>query len=218
MKVVQFYFDPISPYVWLAYHQLYRIKEKFEVQFDYIPVLFAGLLNAHQNKGPAEIPAKRVHTLTDTMRWALYYGLEYKSPPAHPFNPLKPLRVCLAVDDAAKKEKVVGDLLDATWSKGLDITQESTLLALLKVHDLDAAAILQKAESPEIKQVLRDNTERAIQRGVFGVPTFIVDQELFWGHDRLLLLDRYLEGELAINKDYLEELLQRPRAADRPQR
>ncbi|MEZ4750282.1 MAG: DsbA family protein [Bdellovibrionota bacterium] len=82
-KSVVFYFDPISPYSWLASNQIPEIEARLPIQFDYVPVLFAGLLNAHGQKGPAEIAAKRRYTMTDAMRWASKLGLSFEGPPAH---------------------------------------------------------------------------------------------------------------------------------------
>ena len=92
-KPVYFYFDPISPYAWLAWHRCQPLIG--ENRLIPRPVLFAGLLGAHGTKGPAEIPAKRHYTFLDVQRWACVYGLTLRGPPAHPFNPLAPLRLSL---------------------------------------------------------------------------------------------------------------------------
>jgi 2-hydroxychromene-2-carboxylate isomerase len=126
MKQVDFYFDFISPYVWLASHQLGEVRECTAAKFRFVPVLFAALLD-HQNLGPAEIAAKRRYTFQDAQRWAVYLGLEFKSPPAHPFNPLKPLRVASAIDDDGVREALAVRLLDAAWSEGRDITSDSVV-------------------------------------------------------------------------------------------
>jgi 2-hydroxychromene-2-carboxylate isomerase len=93
IKRVDFYFDFASPYVWLASHQLAEVRERTGAKFRFVPVLFAALLDHHTSLGPAEIPAKRRYTFQDAQRWAVYLGLKFTSPPAHPFNALKPLRV-----------------------------------------------------------------------------------------------------------------------------
>jgi 2-hydroxychromene-2-carboxylate isomerase len=95
-KVVRFYFDPISPFVWLATKQIDRI-ESTGVQVEMEPVLFAAMLNANGQKGPAEIPSKRELTFRDVMRLADAQGLEFVGPPGHPFNPLPGLRMATVV-------------------------------------------------------------------------------------------------------------------------
>jgi 2-hydroxychromene-2-carboxylate isomerase len=213
MKQVEFYFDYVSPYAWLAAHQLGGMRES--ATFRFVPVLFAGLLDHHSNVGPAEIPAKRRYTFMDAQRWAVHLGLQFRSPPAHPFNPLKSLRVTTAVVDDGDREALSLRLLDAAWSEGRDITADSVVAEIANGIDLDATALLARAQTDEIKQRLRRQTESAVAAGVFGVPSFVVDGEIFWGNDRLHFLQAHLQGKLATDKAKMEEILARPRAADR---
>jgi 2-hydroxychromene-2-carboxylate isomerase len=215
MRQVDFYFDFVSPYAWLAAHQIGEVRDCTAATFRFVPVLFAGLLNHHSNLGPAEIPAKRRYVFQDAQRWAMHLGLEFKAPPAHPFNPLKPLRVTSAVDNDALREALAVKLLDAAWSEGKDITLDAVAYAAADGVGLDGKALLQKAQSEEVKQKLRLQTENAIAAGVFGVPSFLVDGEIFWGADRLHFLKAYLQGKLATDTTALEAILARPRAADR---
>ncbi len=215
MRQVEFYFDFVSPYAWLAAHQLGAVRDCTGVKFRFVPVLFAGLLDRHANVGPAEIPAKRRYTFADAQRWAVHLGLEFKSPPAHPFNPLKPLRVTSAVDDDGEREALSRRLLDATWSDGQDITADTVVEQIADNMGLDGKALLASAQSEGIKQRLRQQTDTAVAAGVFGVPTFVVDGEVFWGNDRLPFLQAYLQGKLRTDKTKMEEILARPRAADR---
>jgi 2-hydroxychromene-2-carboxylate isomerase len=212
---VDFYFDFVSPYPWLASHQLGELRECTAVKFCFVPVLFAALLDHHSNMGPAEIPAKRRYTFQDAERWAVHLGLKFKSPPAHPFNPLKPLRVTSAIDRDDLRELLAVRLLDAAWSEGRDITSDIVISEVADSVDLNGRELLEKARTLEIKERLRLQTERAIQAGVFGVPSFVVNGELFWGNDRLHLLKEYLQGRLPTDKAKVEEILSRPRAADR---
>jgi 2-hydroxychromene-2-carboxylate isomerase len=215
MKQVDFYFDFISPYVWLASHQLGEVRECTAAKFRFVPVLFAALLDHHSSLGPAEIPAKRRYTFQDAQRWAVYLGLEFKSPPAHPFNPLKPLRITSAIDNDDLREALAVRLLDAAWSEGRDITTDSIVHEVTDSMGLNGKGLLGKSHTDEIKQRLRLQTESAIQAGVFGVPSFVVDGEIFWGNDRLQFLKAYLQGKLPTDKAKVEEILARPRAADR---
>src|SRR5215470_5672286 len=145
MKQVDLYFDFVSPYVWLASHQLGEVRECTAAKFRFVPVLFAALLDHHSNLGPAEIPAKRRYTFQDAQRWAVYLGLEFKSPPAHPFNPLKPLRVTSAVDDDDLREALAVRLLDAAWSEGRDITSDSVVYEIANSMRLNGKELLGKA-------------------------------------------------------------------------
>jgi 2-hydroxychromene-2-carboxylate isomerase len=215
MKEVDFYFDFVSPYAWLAAHQLGAVRDCTAATFRYVPVLFAGLLDHHANVGPAEIPAKRRYTFVDAQRWAMHLGLEFRSPPAHPFNPLKPLRVTSAVADERAREALAVALLDAAWSAGRDITSDAVIKEVAGSAGVDGSALLRAAQSDEIKRRLRQQTEDAVAAGVFGVPTFVVDSEIFWGNDRLPFLQAHLQGRLTTDMAKTEEILARPRAADR---
>jgi 2-hydroxychromene-2-carboxylate isomerase len=215
MKEVDFYFDFVSPYAWLAAHQLEKMRDCTAVKIRFVPVLFAALLDQHSNVGPAEISAKRRYTFQDAQRWAVHLGLPFESPPAHPFNPLKPLRATSAIENDGPREALAAKLLDAAWSEGRDITSDNVIAETAERIGLDGRELLASSQSEEIKQRLRGQTERAVAAGVFGVPTFVVDGELFWGNDRLPFLQAYLQGRLSPDKEKIEEILGRPRAADR---
>lgn len=215
MRTVRFYFDVISPYVWLAWTQISEVEKRTGARFDLQPVLFAGLLQAHGNKGPAEIPSKRVHLVQDITRWAITLQRPYVGPPAHPFNPLKAQRMCAALDDLDERQRLAGALLVGTWENGRDLMNDAELRAIADSVNLDGSALLAAAEDPAVKERLRTNTERALAEGVFGVPTFLIDDQIFWGNDRLGFVETYLNGGLRIDKAELEERLARPRAADR---
>lgn len=192
-RLVQCYVDPVSPYVWLALHDLGRIEgDGVEVVLE--PVLFAGLLNAHGNIGPAELPAKRRYLFRDVMREAARRGLRFAGPPGHPFNPLTALRMCTALPDAAERRRLFLALVDACWADGDDIADAATLVRLADGVGFDGQALLALAATPAIKQQLIDATARAVEAGVFGVPTFRLGDELFWGGDRLESLSWRLSG------------------------
>jgi 2-hydroxychromene-2-carboxylate isomerase len=213
MQRVDFYFDFISPYAWLATHQFGKIRECTGAEFRFVPVLFAALLDHHTNVGPAEIAAKRRYTFQDAQRWAAHLGLEFRAPPAHPFLPLKPLRVTSAIDDDTLREALAVGLLDTTWGEGKDITSDDVIRQVASGIGIDGQELLEKAQTAEIKQRLRQQTETAIRAGVFGVPSFVIDGEIFWGNDRLHFLKNYLLGNLGRAK--VDDILARPRAADR---
>jgi len=207
-KKIEFYFDPISPYVWLASTQLDRIKQQTNLDIIVKPILFAGLLKANDHKGPAEIPAKRVYTFTDVLRRAAHYGLDINGPPSHPFNPLLGLRTAIAIEDNQRRLRYAKSLVDAAWVEGADITVEQTIIDVAKTSEIDPQWLLACARMPQIKQKLVDATQAAIDLGIFGVPTFRVDDQLFWGDDRIDELFRYLNGD-RIDKTKLDEILSR---------
>ncbi|MGH6609495.1 MAG: 2-hydroxychromene-2-carboxylate isomerase [Burkholderiaceae bacterium] len=212
-QTVTFYFDPVSPYSWLAARQLERL-DAIGARVDFKPVLFAGLLAAHGTKGPAEIETKRAYTMRDVLRIATRFGLQVTGPPTHPFNPLRSLRMCVAIDDVKERRRFGSALLEGAWARGLDLTSDAVLRQLAEECQLDGEALLARANGGEIKQRLIDSTQEAVRAGVFGVPTFAVDGELFWGEDRIEALLWRLQGH-TIDESLLATVLARPASAAR---
>jgi 2-hydroxychromene-2-carboxylate isomerase len=210
---LDFYFDPVSPYAWLAMRSLDRL-EAAGLEVGVVPVLFAGLLKAHGNLGPAEIPAKRTYLFRDVMREAARRGLPFAGPPGHPFNPLTALRMCTALDDDEQRRRLALALLAACWERGEDVSDAAALRRLADAEGFDGAALLAQAAMPEVKQALVAATDAAIADGIFGVPTYRLDGELFWGGDRIETLLWHLDGG-AIDEERLAAFLARPPLAQR---
>ena len=185
MPSADWYFDFVSPFAYLQSEQLATLGPRVAVR--YRPVLFAGLLNASGQKGPAEIAAKRVFTYRFVVWHAKKLRIPLKFPPEHPFNPLPLLRLALACDC---DPKAVQRMFRFVWRDGRlpDLPIEwAELTAELGV--VDGAA---RIASAEIKDALRRNTEEAIARGVFGVPTLVIGGELFWGADATAMAADYV--------------------------
>jgi 2-hydroxychromene-2-carboxylate isomerase len=213
MRRLDFYFDPVSPYAWLAMRSLDRV-DAAGVQPRFIPVLFAGLLKAHGNLGPAEVPAKRTYLFRDVLREAARRRLPFAGPPGHPFNPLAALRMCTALDDDAQRRRLALALTAACWERGADISDTDVLRRLADDEGFDGAGLLAQAATPAVKQALAAATDDAIAQGIFGVPTYRLDGELFWGGDRIETLLWRLEGG-TIDEVTLAAFLARPPLAQR---
>jgi 2-hydroxychromene-2-carboxylate isomerase len=213
LRQLDFYFDPVSPYVWLAMRALGRV-EAAGIEVRFIPVLFAGLLKAHGNLGPAEVPAKRSYIFRDVMREAARLRLPFSGPPGHPFNPLAALRMCTALDDDGDRRRLAMALVAACWEDGNDISDAAVLRRLADGAGFDGEALLARAATPGVKQALVAATEAAIAAGIFGVPTYRLDGELFWGGDRIEALLWHLDGG-AIDDGKLAAFLTRPPLAER---
>ena len=187
MRHIDFYFDFISPYAYLAFERLPQALEGLSYEVAYRPVLFAGLLKHHGQLGPAEIAGKREWTYRQVLWLAHAQGLPMQMPAAHPFNPLGLLRLALA---CGPNRYVCETLFRHVWRGGEDAA-DPTRLARLQEQ-------LQPRRDPageDVKAELKDATAAAIARGLFGVPTFVVDDKLFWGFDALPMLRAYLQGE-----------------------
>ncbi|UTY59259.1 2-hydroxychromene-2-carboxylate isomerase [Massilia sp. erpn] len=213
METVKFYFDPISPFAWLATKQIARI-EAAGVRVEMQPILFAAMLNAHGQKGPAEIPAKKELTFRDVMRQAKAQGLRFVGPPGHPFNPLTALRMASAIGDNGERQRFVTALFAAIWEDGLNPHDAAAIAGIADRCGLNGVALLDATGTPAIKQALADNTEQAIAAGIFGVPSFVYQEEIFWGADRIDSLLRRIAGE-RIDEAQLAAFLAQPPLAQR---
>jgi 2-hydroxychromene-2-carboxylate isomerase len=193
--VVRFLFDFISPYAYLGWKQIHRVAEPLGARVEIVPVLFAALLDAHGQKGPAEIAPKRVYLFKDVFRRAHALGLTVVPPPTHPFNPLLALRAASLPMDAQARRRFVDALFSATWGGGGGIEDASAVASCARLAGLDGEAIVREAMTAEAKARLRAQTEQALAAGAFGVPTMLVSGELFWGSDSLGHLAAFLRGE-----------------------
>jgi 2-hydroxychromene-2-carboxylate isomerase len=191
MRHLTFWFDPISPYAWLAFDRLPQALEGLSYSVEYRPVLFAGLLQHWGQKGPAEVEPKRVWTCRDVAWRAHEQGTALDLPACHPFNPLPLLRLALACAPAGgcPNRRVVEAIFRHVWQGGgdaVDVARIERLTASLAPH--------RRPESAEVKAELRENTEAAIRLGIFGVPTIVSGGVPFWGADALPMLSQQMRG------------------------
>lgn len=203
MKDIHFFYDPISPYAHLAFLALPQALAGHSVAVHYRPILFAGLLKAHGQLGPAEIAPKRDWTYRQVQWLAHAHGLPLQMPAAHPFNPLAVLRLGLAaaLPDAPGETSrwVTAQLFAHVWqSAGADATDPPRLQALedtLKAHVAECGRPWQDPQGDAVRQQLRANTEAALALGLFGVPSVVVDDRVFWGFDALPMVSAWLAGD-----------------------
>lgn len=206
MKNAIWYFDFVSPFAYICLHRLRELPA--DLAIEYRPVLFAGLLNHWGQKGPAELTTKRRYTYRWSYWWADSLGIPLRYPAAHPFNPLHHLRLAIA---CGSKPEAVRQIFDAIWTTGADAADAGRFTALLRELNMGKEAL----ESAEVKDTLRKNTEAAAKRGVFGVPTFEVDGELFWGADSTEFLRAFLADPATLRSAEMQRLDGLPVAAAR---
>ena len=215
IKHIDFYFDFISPYAYFAWFRVQEVCRARNLELRLHPILFAGLLNHWGQLGPAEIPPKREFLFKDGYRYAKLHGLEFECPKFHPFNPLTALRVALPEVAGANQTRIVDALYRASWGRGGDLGNEAELIALLDGAGFPGKELVEKTKDSAVKSALRKNTEQAIARGLFGVPTMIAGDELFWGSDRFDHLELYLDGRDPLAPEFVARVLSRPKAVDR---
>ena len=190
---IDWYFDFVSPYSYICFNRL----DELPAQISYKPVLFAGLLEHWGQKGPAEIPAKRKWTYRWCTWWARDLGITFRFPGQHPFNPLPYLRLAIA---AGSTQRVVHRVFNVLWTTGEDALDESIFRTLCKEFAVDEAKLT------GAKETLRKETADAAKRGVFGVPSFVIDGEVFWGADALDFLKAFLKDEAVLRNDEMRRV------------
>jgi 2-hydroxychromene-2-carboxylate isomerase len=192
MKTITCYIDFISPYAYLAFEALPKaLADSPSYQVVYKPVLFAAMLKHHGQLGPAEIAGKREWTYRQVLWQAKEHGVALDMPQAHPFNPLSLLRLSVACSaQGAPNRYVCETIFRHVWQGGGAADEPVRFQAL--VQQLQPK---QSVDSSEVKAQLKANTEEAIAQGVFGVPTFLVDDKVFWGLDALPMMRQYLDND-----------------------
>jgi len=212
-RVLRFHFDYISPYSYLAWQQLGEFANEHNLWVEPRPTLFAGLLNQFGHKGPAEIEPKRIYMFKDCLRRAAQLDVPFAPVFSHPFNPLPSLRATLLDMEDPTRERLVTALFRATWAQSRDVGSAAVVAEVCAGAGVPDA--LERIRDPEIKQRLLQASREAIDSGVFGVPTMIVDDELFWGTDSFPHLARYLRGDDPVRPEDVEAWLAVPPSAQR---
>ena len=208
MKHLTFWFDPVSPFAYLAFERLPQVLEGVSFDVCYRPVLFAALLKHWGQKGPAEVDPKRAWTFRHVHWLAEHHGIEMRTPAQHPFNPLAHLRLLLACAPAGGTPNRLAceAVLRHVWRGGADANDAARLAALT-----EALAPRVASSDESVKLALKDATAGAIARGVFGVPTVEVDDRLFWGLDALTMVGSLLRGDPWFDgPTWVEEGMARP--------
>jgi len=202
---VDWYFDFVSPFSYIALHRLRELSQPVNCK----PVLFAGLLNHWGQKGPAEIPAKRRWTYRWCTWWAKSLDIPFRFPAEHPFNPLQHLRLALA---CGSRPQAVKRIFDDIWMSGANANDPARFAALCR--ELGVA----EPQLAAARDELRKNTEEAAARGVFGVPSFVVEGEVFWGADALEFLNDFLRDRSVVHNDEMRRVDALPVGAARTAR
>jgi 2-hydroxychromene-2-carboxylate isomerase len=201
MNHITFYYDPISPYAYLAFMQLPKALENLSYSVSYKPILFAAMLKTHGQLGPAEIAPKRDWTYRQVLWQAKTLGIELQMPSNHPFNPLPLLRLAAACGELQQdgttntNRFITQQIFNHVWLGGADAA-DSTRLEQLAA----ALANNSKCDAETAKARLKANTDKALQASLFGVPSLVVNQKTFWGLDSLPMLREYLEGNAWFDK------------------
>ena len=183
MATLEFFYDFVSPYSYLASTRVEAEVAKVGGTVRFRPFLLGGVFNATGNKAPIENPAKALYLATDCARWARRLGVPFAWPARFPVLTVLPLRAAFAAEKVGKLVPYTHAMFRAYWVEGRDLSDAAVVAEVATRAGLDGAALV--AEAPDYKDALKAQTQEAVDRGSFGAPTFFVGQEMFIGNDRL---------------------------------
>lgn len=193
-KFVEFYFDLGSPSTYLAYTQLPKICADTGSQLIYVPMLLGGVFNSTGNASPVTIPAKGRYMIQDLSRFAQRYGVPLKFNPHFPINTLTLMRAVTGMQMRQPDRflALINCLFSALWVEARNLNDPATVAAVLNENGFNPDEVLVLSNEDAVKATLKENTESAIKRGVFGAPSMFIENQLFFGQDRLDFVEQAL--------------------------
>ena len=185
IKPFDFYFDFISPYSFLAHKEIIKIERKNSIKIKYKPILLGGLHNLHGIKAPAFIPAKAKHMIRDCKLIAEKNKIKFKFNSYFPIKSLNLMRGVFVAEEDNYKSHYIDSIFNAIWQDGLNMNDENVIQKVLKNLNINPKTFHLRSASSSIKDSLRKKTNEAYEKGIFGAPSFVSNNKIFWGQDRL---------------------------------
>ena len=185
IKSFEFYFDFASPYSFLAHKQIGKIEKENSIKMKYMPIFLGDLLNLAGIKANIDIPIKAKYMIKDCKLWAEKYNITFKFNNYFPIKTLNLMRCTLVAEKKDFAQIFITKIFDAIWKDGINLNDNTIVEKLLQNLDLNPKTFLMEAIEPKIKDELKKRTDDAYQKGIFGAPSFIINNKVFWGQDRL---------------------------------
>ena len=185
IKPFDFYFDFISPYSFLAHKEIIKIERKNSIKIKYKPILLGGLHNLHGIKAPAFIPEKAKHMIRDCKLIAEKNKIKFKFNSYFPIKSLNLMRGVFVAEEDNYKSHYIDSIFNAIWQDGLNMNDENVIQKVLKNLNINPKTFHLRSASSSIKDSLRKKTNEAYEKGIFGAPSFVSNNKIFWGQDRL---------------------------------
>lgn len=210
MKTIEYYFDFLSPYSYLSWQWVRENKKKLfekQVEFSFKPVILSSIIGHFETKGPAQIETKRNYLFKDCLRFSKLKKIPFRTPSRLPFNSLYALRSSLVENVGKKQFEIIDLFFKKGWSEGRDIGDPESLIGFLTEEGYPGAEILDKVNTKEMRKALKSNVQEALSKGVFGVPSFVIGKELFWGNDSIPYMESYLNSEDSLDLNKYEAFL-----------
>ena len=183
-KFIDFYFDFISPYSYLAHKRIRKIEKEEKIKFNYKPILLGGLHNLAGITPPALIKSKKRFLIDDCEMVAKKFKIDFRFNEKFSINSLSLMRGMLIINDNIK-DLFIDRFFDAYWSLNSDLENKEIVSEILKKINIDPVIFYQNIAKQETKDNLKNITQQAFDKKIFGAPTFIVKNKIFWGQDRL---------------------------------
>lgn len=202
-KKINFYFDFLSPYSYVAWTWV-RAQD---YDFTYTPVSIPSIISHYGTLGPAQIKPKRNYLFKDLLRYTKMNNIPFTSPKNLPFNSLYALRLALAEVAGESQKEVIDTIFRAGWEHGLDIGSDDVLREILVQKGQPVEDLFAKMEAREARIHLKNNISKALEQDLFGVPSFLVDEEIFWGNDSIKYLEMYLAGSDPLDHEKYQNFL-----------
>ena len=185
IKPFDFYFDFASPYAFLAHKQIRNIENENSIKVKYKPVLLGGLLKSAGIKPIADVPIKGKHMIKDCKLWAEKYNIDFKFNSYFPIQTLNLMRCSLIAEKKNFLKNFINKVFDSIWKDGLNLNDNAIFEKLLKNMDINPENFLKDSLDEINKNDLKKRTDEAYNKGIFGTPTFVINNKIFWGQDRL---------------------------------
>jgi 2-hydroxychromene-2-carboxylate isomerase len=198
VKKIEFYYDLVSPFSYLAQTRIDGVCEEAGAEVVWRPMLLGAVHKLSGNSAPITVPAKGRYSFIDIHRWASHYGAPIKFPDPFPFKTVTTMRAAVFCEERGKLEDFTREAFKLYWEEGnppdgLEADESGQVSEVARRIGMNPDEILEGASEQSVKDRLKDETERAVERGVFGAPAFFVGEELFWGNDRLHFVEAALK-------------------------
>ena len=182
---IEVYFDFISPYSFIAHKDILKLKKKYSLKINYKPILLGGLHNLHGITAPAFIPSKAKHMIRDCKLIAEKNSIKFKFNYYFPIRTLNLMRGVLVAEEDNIKSYYIDSIFNTIWQDGLNMNDDIIIQKVLKNLNINPKTFALRTSSSLIKDGLRKKTSDAFAKGIFGAPTFVVNNKIFWGQDRI---------------------------------
>ncbi len=185
IKSFEFYFDFISPYSFIAHKEIQKLEKRESIKIKYKPILLGGLHNLHNIKAPAFIPAKAKFMIRDCKLIAERNKIKFKFNSYFPIKTLNLMRGIFIASEDDFKSFYIDKIFEAIWKDGLNMNDQNIIDKIIKNMEINPKTFFLRSSNQNIKALLKKKTDEAYEKGIFGAPTFLVNNKIFWGQDRL---------------------------------